>query len=75
MTITYKTNPPLTSADLNALFSAGRDALETSNWQPVIEHSLVYLCAYDDERLTGLIVRNLHQRILDRQQAAAAKPG
>jgi GNAT superfamily N-acetyltransferase len=45
--ITYKTNPPLTSADLNALFSAGRDAPETSDWQPVLAHSLVYLCAYD----------------------------
>jgi cyclase len=28
-----------------------------------------------DERLTGLIVRNLHGRILERKQAAAAKPG
>jgi GNAT superfamily N-acetyltransferase len=37
--ITYKTNPPLTSA--------GRDAPETSDWQPVLAHSLVYLCAYD----------------------------
>jgi GNAT superfamily N-acetyltransferase len=51
--ITYKTNPPLTSADLNALFSAGRDAPETSDWKPVLEHSLVYLCAYDGERLIG----------------------
>ena len=40
MNITYKTNPPLTSADLNALFSAGRDAPETSDWQPVLAHSL-----------------------------------
>jgi hypothetical protein len=51
--ITYKTNPPLTSADLNALFSAGRDAPETSDWQPVLAHSLVYLCAYDGGRLIG----------------------
>ena len=53
MNITYKTNPPLTSADLNALFSAGRHAPETSDWQPVLDHSLVYLCAYDGERLIG----------------------
>src|SRR6267142_2717959 len=51
--ITYKTNPPLMSADLNALFSAGREAPETSDWQPVLAHSLVYLCAYDGERLIG----------------------
>ena len=53
MNITYKTNPPLTSADLNALFSAGRHAPETSDWQPVLARSLVYLCAYDGERLIG----------------------
>jgi GNAT superfamily N-acetyltransferase len=55
MNITYKTNSPITSADLNALFSAGRDGPETSDWNPVLKQSLVYICAYDGERLVGFI--------------------
>ena len=55
MTITYKTNPPLTSAELNALFSAGRDEPESSDWSGVLKHSLVIICAYDEGRLVGFI--------------------
>ncbi|MFZ1991807.1 MAG: GNAT family N-acetyltransferase [Alphaproteobacteria bacterium] len=55
MTITYKTNPPITSGQLNELFSAGRDEPETSDWSGVLKHSLVIICAYDGERLVGFI--------------------
>ena len=53
--ISYKTDPSLTSADLNALFSAERDEPETSDWSGVLKHSLVVICAYDGERLVGFI--------------------
>ena len=55
MSIAYKTNPNITSADLNALFSAGRDEPETSDWSSVLKHSLAVICAYDEERLVGFI--------------------
>ena len=55
MNITYKTNPSLASAELNELFSAGRDAPETSDWSSVLRHSLAVICAYDEERLVGFV--------------------
>ena len=55
MSITYKTNPPITSAELNELFSAGREEAETSDWSGVLKHSLAIICAYDGERLVGFI--------------------
>jgi predicted N-acetyltransferase YhbS len=55
MPITYKVNPLIESADLNVLFSAGRDEPETSDWSNVLKHSLVVVCAYDSEHLVGFI--------------------
>ena len=51
--ITYRANPPLTNADLNALFSSGgwpawQTTPDTSDWQPVLKHSLTWITAYDD---------------------------
>lgn len=59
MTIEYRLSPPLDNEALNALFSVGwpswQRAPDTSNWQPVLKQSLVYICAFDAERLIGFV--------------------
>ncbi len=55
--IEYRLSPPLSNEALNALFSAGwpswQTAPDTSDWQPVLVHSLAYVCAFTDDRLVG----------------------
>jgi GNAT superfamily N-acetyltransferase len=62
--ILFEVSPPLENAPLNALFSAGsagngwpawQDAPDTSDWQPVLRHGLVYVCAFHDEQLVGFV--------------------
>lgn len=59
MTIEYRHSPPLANETLNALFSVGwpswQSAPDTSDWQPVLKKSLVYICAFDGERLIGFV--------------------
>jgi GNAT superfamily N-acetyltransferase len=59
MTLEYRLSPPLANHTLNALFSVGwpswQRAPDTSDWRPVLEHSLVYVCAFDEERLIGFV--------------------
>ena len=59
MTIEYRVSPPLANDTLNALFSVGwpswQKAPDTSDWQPVLKRSLVYICAFDAERLIGFV--------------------
>src|SRR6185295_15262136 len=59
VTIEYRLSPPLTNQALNALFSVGwpswQKASDTSDWQPVLEHSLVYVCAFEADRLIGFV--------------------
>jgi GNAT superfamily N-acetyltransferase len=55
--IEYRIKPALTNFQLNALFSTGRPSWQTepdtSDWQPVLRHSLAYFAAYDGETLVG----------------------
>jgi predicted N-acetyltransferase YhbS len=57
--ITYRVRPPLDNATLNALFSLGwpswQTAPDTSDWQPVLAHSLSYICAFDSKTLVGFV--------------------
>lgn len=59
MTIEYRVSPPLANETLNALFSIGwptwQKAPDTSDWQPVLERSFVYICAFDGPRLIGFV--------------------
>ena len=59
MTIEYRISPPLANETLNALFSVGwpswQKAPDTSDWQPVLKRSLVYIAAFDAERLIGFV--------------------
>ncbi len=55
--IEFRLSPLLTNEALNALFSLGwpdwQQAPDTSDWQPVLARSLVWVCAYDGDRLIG----------------------
>ena len=59
MPVDYRLSPPLSNESLNALFSVGwpswQKARDTSDWQPVLRHSLVYVGAFDEERLIGFV--------------------
>ena len=50
---------PADNAALNALFNVGwpswQKAPDTSDWQPVLARSLVYVCAFDADRLSGFV--------------------
>ena len=57
--VEYRLRPALANAELNALFSLGRPAWQTapdtSDWQPVLEHSLVYIGAFLEGDLVGFV--------------------
>lgn len=59
MTIAYRLSPPLTNVQMNALFSVGwprwQNAPDTSDWQPVLAKSLVYVAAFDGEHFIGFV--------------------
>ena len=61
MTVEYRVSPSLANETLNALFSVGwpswQKAPVTSDWQPVLERSRVYICAFEAERLIGFVSR------------------
>jgi GNAT superfamily N-acetyltransferase len=50
---------PVTNDELNDLFSTGwpswQHAPDTSDWQPVLDHSLAYVTARSDGRLVGFV--------------------
>jgi ribosomal protein S18 acetylase RimI-like enzyme len=62
--IEYRVRPRISTEDLNTLFSAGgpgagwpswRETPDASDWQSVLAHSLVYICAFDSQRLVGFV--------------------
>lgn len=57
--IELRLSPPLANEQLNALFSVGwpswQRAPDTSDWQPVLTRSLVYVAAFEGERLVGFV--------------------
>lgn len=53
--IAYHLNPSLSNDDLNALFAASWADHQRSDFQPVLEHSLLFVGAYLGERLVGFV--------------------
>ena len=53
--IDYVTAPPVDDAELNTLFASAWDGHRSRPFKPVLEHSLVYVCAYDGDRLVGFV--------------------
>jgi GNAT superfamily N-acetyltransferase len=55
MEILYRTSPSVTNEAMNELFAAAWPAHSWSDFQPVLRHSLAYVCAYRGERLVGFV--------------------
>ena len=57
--VRYEINPPVSNSELNALFSTGwpswQNRPDTSDWQPVLSHSLVHIVARCDALLVGFV--------------------
>ena len=53
--IAYHTSPPVSNAALNELFAAAWGGIKSSDFQPILQHSLGYICAFADERLVGFV--------------------
>lgn len=53
--IAIRVSPPVSNDALNALFNAAWESHTTSDFAPVLSHSLAYVCAYEGERLIGFV--------------------
>nr|AGC09651.1 putative GCN5-related N-acetyltransferase [uncultured bacterium] len=53
--ITYAISPPVTNDHINALFLASWPDWREGDFQPVLSHSLLYVCAYEGGRLVGFV--------------------
>ena len=53
--IIYLTNPTLTNADMNRLFTAAWADHHESDFAPVLNRSLVYIGAYAGDELVGFV--------------------
>lgn len=53
--ITYAVKPPLTDAQVKPLFKAAWPDEDDSSYEDVLQRSLSYLCAYDEEQLIGFV--------------------
>src|SRR5579862_5533868 len=53
--IVYAVNPPISNDLLNSLFEASWQDHRWTDFEPVLKHSLAYLCAYEQDRLIGFV--------------------
>ena len=53
--ISYRVNPPLADADLNALFTRSWPNYQPRKFKLVLEQSLAFVGAYSGERLVGFV--------------------
>lgn len=53
--LTYHISPPIDNHALNELFSTAWSEHQAKNFQPILSHSLLYVCAYTNERLVGFV--------------------
>lgn len=53
--ITYSISPPVGSAALNDLFAAAWPNHAPADFQPLLDHSLAYICAYSGAVLVGFV--------------------
>ena len=53
--ITYHVSPAVDNDELNALFALSWPSHTWRDLQPILAHSLGYLCAYADKRLIGFV--------------------
>ena len=53
--ISYRVSPAVTNEALNTLFAAAWPGTWEADFQPVLAHSLAYICAYDGPILVGFV--------------------
>ena len=53
--IIYRINPPVTNDELNRLFAAAWQRHTWSDFKPILERSLSFVCAYHAARLIGFV--------------------
>lgn len=53
--VIYRSNPAVSNDELNTLFSAAWPDHVESDFLPILNRSLVYICAYQAERLIGFV--------------------
>ena len=53
--MTYMVSPVVTSVALNALFAGSWGGDSVTDFAPILSRSLVYVCAYDGDRLVGFV--------------------
>src|SRR5262245_24530447 len=53
--IQYNISLPLTNNELNLLFAASWPNHSWRDFSPVLQRSLAYVCAYDQNRLVGFV--------------------
>jgi ribosomal protein S18 acetylase RimI-like enzyme len=51
----YLLDAPVTSRQLNDLFAVSWEGHERSNFEPILERSLCYVCAYRGDELIGFV--------------------
>lgn len=53
--IVYRISPPVGNDDLNALFATAWPNHTEHDFQPIMQRSLAYVCAYQGPRLVGFV--------------------
>jgi GNAT superfamily N-acetyltransferase len=53
--IQYHMQPAVSNADLNALFAVAWPTHAWRDFQPILKHSLAYVCGYANTRLIGFV--------------------
>lgn len=53
--VTYRVNPAASDGELNSLFAAAWPAHVTADFEPMLKHSLAYVCAYGGDKLVGFV--------------------
>jgi GNAT superfamily N-acetyltransferase len=53
--IRFSISPPVANAALDALYYAAWPHHSACDFQPVLQHSLAYVCAYQGDRLVGFV--------------------
>jgi GNAT superfamily N-acetyltransferase len=53
--VEYQLSPPLTDMALNRLFAAAWPGHVPRSYEPVLQHSLVYVCAFAGDELIGFM--------------------
>lgn len=53
--VSLRLSPPISDETLNALFSASWQGHAPRQFQPILQRSLVYVCAFGGDRLIGFV--------------------